>query len=677
MSTASLSSIGACLALTRAISRATSNDDIYTASLDVLGQALGTSRVAILLFEPDGVMRFKAWRGLSAAYRAAVEGHSPWAPDSPQPRPIIVSDVGGDPSLAGYQSVFDAEGIGALAFIPLVSMGQVIGKFMLYYDTPHILRDDEVQLAEVIAAQVAFALARVTAEESLRVTDERMRFALDAAAMGTWELDLPDRSMKWSGNLERVHGYEPGDFDNSFERYAQIIHTEDRERVLASLDFAAERGRPYDIEYRVVGPDGVVRWIESKGRVEYEDGRAVRMTGICMAVTRRKQAEFARLADAHEANELKDQFLATLSHELRTPLNAILGWIQVLEHDLSSPDRVRHAMDIVKRNAKLQAQLIEDILDVSRIINGKLSIETQSVNMTALVDSAVSGLLPAAALKQIEMSCEIADRLPAIDGDPRRLQQVLNNVIANAIKFTPEGGSVRVRCAAGDGMLQIEVQDSGVGIDPELLPHVFDRFRQGDSRSTRRHGGLGLGLAIARHLVERHEGTIEAHSDGVDRGTTFAIRLPIPVNTVHTEAPSAAAAIDALDLSGYNVLIVDDQEDSRELLVHLLHKCSARVLQCPSAHTALAAMSATRFDLLVADIAMPETDGLELIEHVRRQGDARGRIPAVAVTAYARTEDRERVLTAGYDGYCPKPLDAVEFLTVVSTVLEMGESARV
>jgi PAS domain S-box-containing protein len=501
MSTASLSSIGACLALTRGISRATSDDDIYTASLDVLGQALGTSRAAVLLFDPDGVMRFKAWRGLSAAYRAAVEGHSPWAPDSPQPRPIIVSDVAGDPSLGGCQSVFHDEGIGALAFIPLVSMGRVIGKFMLYYDTPHILRDDEVQLAEVIAAQVAFALARVTAEESLRVTDERMRFALDAAAMGTWELDLPDRSMTWSGNLERVHGYEPGDFDNSFERYAQIIHTEDRERVLASLDFAEERGRPYDIEYRVVGPDGVVRWIESKGRVEYEDGRAVRMTGICMAVTRRKQAEFARLADAHEANELKDQFLATLSHELRTPLNAILGWIQVLEHDLSSPDRVRHAMDIVKRNAKLQAQLIEDILDVSRIINGKLSIETQSVNIAALVDSTVSGLLPAAALKQIEMSCEIADRLPTLDGDPRRLQQVLNNVIANAIKFTPEDGTVHVRCAAGDGMLQIEVQDSGVGIDPELLPHVFDRFRQGDSRSTRRHGGLGLAISKKLTLV--------------------------------------------------------------------------------------------------------------------------------------------------------------------------------
>jgi PAS domain S-box-containing protein len=668
MSTVSSSPIATCLSLTRALSRATSPEDVYAAALDALKQALNVSRSSVLLFDADGVMRFKAWRGLSQHYRDAVEGHSPWLPDSIDPQPILVGDVGKERSLDRYRATILAEGIAALAFIPLVSMGRLVGKFMLYYDTPHTLSDEERQLAEVIALQVAFALARTRAEENSRVSEERLRFALDAAAMGTWEMDLRTRLVTWSGSLEEIHGYDRGAFDNTFETYARIIHDDDRRRVLASIQSAIEDSTPYDIEYRVADCGGRVRWVESKGRVEYEDGRAVRMTGICTAVTRRKEAEFARLADAEEANQLKDQFLATLSHELRTPLNAILGWIHVLEHDAGSPGQVRHALDIVRRNAKLQAQLIEDILDVSRIITGKLTIEPQPLNVAALVETALSGVAPAAALKQIEVMRDIPE-LPTISGDPKRLQQVLGNVLSNAINFTPDQGEVRVSCAVNVDTLVIEIRDSGVGIPSELLPHIFDRFRQGDSGSTRRHGGLGLGLAIARSLVELHGGDIQAYSDGAGRGTLFRIRLPLAKGPRLDTREYTAAGEATVDLAGRNVLVVDDLQDSRELLVCLLHEWGATVLQCASAHSALSALSSVRFDLLIADIAMPDVDGYDLIERTRLLGNGHGRIPAIAVTAYARREDRDRALAAGYNGYCSKPLDTAEFAHVIAELL--------
>jgi CheY-like chemotaxis protein/two-component sensor histidine kinase len=316
---------------------------------------------------------------------------------------------------------------------------------------------------------------------------------------------------------------------------------------------------------------------------------------------------------------------------------------------------------------------------VSRIITGKLTIETQPLVIAPLIETVLSGLLPMAAIRQIEVTREVPDDLPPIDGDAKRLQQVLGNVISNAIKFTPEHGHVRVRCEADADGLTIEIGDSGVGISAELLPFIFDRFRQGDSRSTRRHGGLGLGLAIARHLVECHGGEIRAQSDGPGHGTTFRIRLPLAASMAPIERARAASAEATVDLSGCNALVVDDLEDSRELLVRLLHQCGASVLQCPSAHTALVALSSSRFDLLVADIAMPDLDGYDLIERVRRLGDPHGRVPAIAVTAYARREDRDAALAAGYNGYCSKPLDVSEFMRVIGETLDSagGRAAHI
>jgi PAS domain S-box-containing protein len=664
------SQIAVCLALTGAISKARTVDEIYGAALEALAQGLSVSRSSILLFDSDNVMRFKASRGLSEAYRKAVEGHSPWTPDTPDSQPIVVADVTREPSLAAFLPTIEAEGIAAMTFVPLVSLGRVIGKFMLYYPVPHDLGPDELQLAGVIASQVAFAVERTRAEESARRSEERLRFALDAASMGTWDWELATQSVRWSDNLERVHGLPSGTFDGTFASYEREIHPEDRPRVLAAARRAIEEGAPYEVEYRIVAPDGTVRWVEGKGRVEYEAGRPARMNGVCMIVTRRKEAELARLAAAEEASRLKDEFLATLSHELRTPMNAILGWVQMVQADGLPPERARRALEVISRNARLQAQLIEDILDVSRIITGKLEVERLPILAPQLVDTAIAGILPAASAKQIDIVREMAETVPPLEGDPKRLHQVLGNVLSNAVKFTPEHGRVRVSCGVEGDHLTIAVRDSGIGIPTEFLPFVFERFRQADSRSTRQHGGLGLGLAIARHIVELHGGEIEALSDGAGRGSTILIRLPFDQAGRRSESAMrrvrACEAPAAIRLDGMRLLVVDDQPDSRELLTALLSRCGADVVECESAAAALEALKSTTVHLIVADIAMPDVDGFELIERIRRH---RGRMPAVAVSAYARPEDRTRAVTAGYDGYCAKPVDVSEFLRTVSAVL--------
>ena len=677
MVTAANPQIAVCLALTRAISRTRTVDEIYTAALDALAEGLAVSRSSILLFDRDGVMRFKASRGLSEAYRRAVEGHTPWTPDTADAEPIVVADVTREPSLQAFLPTIQAEGIAAMAFIPLVSLGRVIGKFMLYYGAPHELAAEELQLAGLVASQVAFAVERMRAEAHARRSEQRLRFAMDAASMGTWDWDLTTNSVRWSENLERIHGLPPGTFDGTFASYEREIHPDDRARVLASARRALDEGLPHDVEYRIVAPDGTVRWVEGKGQVEYEGGRPVRMAGVCMMVTRRKEAELARLSAAEEAGRLKDEFLATLSHELRTPLNAILGWVQMLLlGENLSPERVRQAIDIIGRNARLQAQLIEDILDVSRIITGKLEIDRLPVLVPELIDTAIGGVLPDASARRVQITRDVPGNLPLLEGDPKRLHQVLGNILSNAVKFTPEDGQVSVRCATDTDAITIEVRDSGIGIAPEFLPFVFDRFRQADSRSTRRHGGLGLGLAITRHLVEQHGGTIRAHSDGPGRGSTFHVRLPAAASGRMTGPAPRTGSVPRdteLRLDGATVLVVDDQPDSRELLAALLDRCGARVVQCDSADTALEILNARPITLLVADIAMPVVDGYELIEHARR---AKIGVPAVAVSAYARPEDRKRALAAGYKAYCAKPLEASEFLRIVSRVLAPKPAAH-
>ena len=661
--------IQACLRLTQAISATRTVDDIYAAALDALGDALGVARASILLFDPDGVMRFKAWRGISADYRRAVEGHTPWDPACDDPKPIVVPDVREDAAFSPYRETFQREGIRALAFIPLVSQRRLLGKFMLYYDAPTTIEAEQIELVGVLAAQVAFAVERMRAEEQAHLSAEWLRFALDAAMMGTWDWDLKAGTVRWSDNLERIHGLLPGSFDGTFESYAREIHPDDRDRVFASVARAVAGEGDHDVEYRLVAPDGTVRWAEGKGRVHYVNGEAVRMSGVCMIITPRKEAEFARLDAAHEAARLKDEFLATLSHELRTPLNAILGWVQIVEAGMMAPDRLRDALKVIGRNARMQAQLIEDILDVSRIVSGKLEIDVAPMSLEPLIDSAVSTALPAALANGIELSAEVAEALPPVNGDADRLQQVLGNILSNAVKFTDRGGRVSLRARAGAEQVAIEVSDNGIGIPGDFLPFVFERFRQADSRSTRRHGGLGLGLAIARHIVDLHGGTIEVDSPGPGQGTT--IRLTLPAAAVEEEPRSQPRPEIERRLDRVRVLVVDDHDDTRELLQALFESSGAAVDQAESAHAGLGAAAALAPDLLVADIGMPDVDGYSFLRAFRERHP---HVPAIAVTAYARAEDASHARAAGFDGYHAKPIVAPELVRLAAEVLKRRPS---
>ena len=386
-----------------------------------------------------------------------------------------------------------------------------------------------------------------------------------------------------------------------------------------------------------------------------------------------RQAEGAR-AEAEVANRAKDEFLATLSHELRTPLTAILGWTRILRREkVDEPTRVR-GLEVIERNVQAQTRLIEDVLDVSRIITGKMQLNVRRVEMGGVIDAAIESVRPAAEAKKIEV-VSIVEGPATIMGDGERLQQVVWNLLSNAIKFTPNGGRIEVRLRTRGDEVDLEVTDSGKGIPPEFLPYVFDRFRQADSSSTRAHGGLGIGLALVRHLVELHGGSVQAKSAGEGRGSTFAIRLPVagPALEPGDVAPVPAATVSRASLTGLptleglRVLVVDDEADARDLIGVILRGRGAAVDAAASAGEALDAIERARPDVVVSDISMPESDGYEFIRELRRRDAAAGAVtPAVALTAYARSQDRERALAAGFQLHLAKPVEPDDLVLAVA-----------
>ena len=398
----------------------------------------------------------------------------------------------------------------------------------------------------------------------------------------------------------------------------------------------------------------------------------------------RAEAEQAATANerlyrqAEESSRLKEEFLATISHELRTPLSAILGWARMLRLGQLSPENSAKALDTIERNARAQAQLVDDLLDVSRIITGKLRMDVRPADPNSFIDAAVDAVKPAAEAKGVRVQ-KVVDTGPiSIPGDPVRLQQVVWNLLSNAIKFTPRGGRVQIRSERVNSHLEIVVSDTGQGIPPDFLPHVFDRFRQADQKTSRQHGGMGLGLAIVRHLVEMHGGTVSANSQGEGKGATFTVMLPIaPVyqvdssgGRVHPGARDLLPPNDATDrLDDLRILVVDDEADTRELLKQGLEYCGATVSVAGSAAEAVDAIMARPPDILISDIGMPGLDGYDLIRQVRRLPGARGsKVPAIALTAYTRIEDRLQALRAGYDMHVPKPVELAELVAVAASV---------
>ncbi|MGH9253838.1 MAG: GAF domain-containing protein [Vicinamibacterales bacterium] len=883
-------SVDGLLQLAGALGAATSLADIHEAALDAVQHALDIDRAAILLLDADGVMRCTASRGLSEGVRAAVEAHVPWTPGDLAPRPVLVSDVHADGAFQDDSAIFDRERVGALAFVPLMSR-RVVGAFVLCGSEPRVMPPDEVNLALTIGRQVGFAVERTRTEIEHTANHQRLLFAMDAAQMGTWEWDLRTQHVRWSGNLERIHGLPSDAFDGRFESYEREIHPDDRERVLQSVQRALTEGAMHDVEYRIVAPDGTVRWMHGKGRVERDGhGQPVKMTGVCMDISLRKHAELeietalrqeaavrdrltvlaigsqqllttldlqsvinqtlslarqvlvadacavwrpcdgvwrvaaseglsetftaipvkagprisfdqpivaedvmqtsmlqirraaytsegihslvsiplvvrgdhagslvfyhrrahrpsevelqvaialgqlaaaavsnaelyaeqqnlraaaqqsaARAAflaeasvclssldyeanlrrvteiavsrlsdwcavdlldepgairriavahidppkaghvrdyharyppdlaqergvgrvirtgvpelyadtpdpllvaaapddehlcmlraleaqsviivplsagartfgamtfastsprrryrqedldfavelgrraayavenarlykeaqiyatenarlyqDAQEANRLKDEFLATLSHELRTPLNVMLGRARMLQK-AATTESMQAALNAIERNGAALTRLVEDLLDLSRITLGRLRLESAPVNMPDVIDAAVQGILPAATARSVALHVDANWSVPPITGDATRLQQVVWNLLVNAVKFTPQGGQVTLSLTAEPSDLVLRVSDTGSGIDPAFLPHVFEMFRQAQPAAERSHGGLGVGLSIVRRLVELHGGTVAVQSAGLGQGAAFTVRLP-------------------------------------------------------------------------------------------------------------------------------------------------------
>ncbi len=373
-------------------------------------------------------------------------------------------------------------------------------------------------------------------------------------------------------------------------------------------------------------------------------------------------------ADAETANRLKDEFLATLSHELRTPLNAVIGWSRILKAGRLDNESSLHAIQVIERNAWAQKQIIEDILDVSRVITGKLQLHLGPVDLVSVVNAALDAVRPALEAKDVKIETQFARDLKVIAGDGDRLQQVVWNLLSNASKFTPVGGTVGVRVRQDKTYVEIEVRDTGPGIAPDFLPHVFERFRQADGSTTRTHGGLGLGLAIVRHLVELHGGLIAARNVTDGTGAVFTVKLPLPSTELSLEKLPPATRVEnvtEVDLENVRILVVEDEQDALDLITVDLTAHGAKVRGASSAVQALELLSSEEFDLLISDIGMAGTDGYNLIRQVREHENEGEHIPAIALTAYARVQDRIRAISAGYNTHVAKPVEIKELVTVV------------
>ena len=519
---------------------------------------------------------------------------------------------------------------------------------------------------------------RKTAEKALRDSEDRYRDLVDNSHELICTHDLEGRVISVNPWASRVLGYPQErllgmnirdgllpEYRDDFDKYLEKVKTEGSAKGVMKVRTASGEVRMWEY-YNTLRTQGVETPIVR--------GMAHDATERRQALEREKEARI----EAEEANRVKDEFLSTLSHELRTPLTAIMGWSNLLLHGEVDATRQQQAIETIARNANSQCQLIDDLLEVSRIITGKLRLDFVGCELQPVIQAAAESLRPTADAKGVKLHVTLAQNLGMVMGDRERLQQVVWNLVCNAVKFTPAGGEVNVRLNRINSHLEIAVSDTGAGIHPDFLPHVFDRFRQADGSTTRAHGGLGLGLAIVRHLVELHGGVAVADSAGVGKGATFTVRFPLmlPVEVpVHVDVDInrrlAVSEQPCVLLDGLRVLIVDDEEDARELVSVMLTKSGAAMKCASSSSEAMEIIESWRPDVLIADIGMPVEDGYGLIKRVRAlPRESGGQTPALALTAYARTEDRVRALSAGYQVHLSKPVDRVELAAVVASLAE-------
>jgi len=500
--------------------------------------------------------------------------------------------------------------------------------------------------------------------------------------------DVQGRVLTMNGLAEQLTGWSETEADQQpLGKIFEIVNEYTRTPVENPIDRVCREGRVVGLANHTVllARDGRETPIDDSGApIWSEDGRVAGAVLVFRDVSARREVERQRAAlleseraaraEAEAANRSKDEFLAVLSHELRTPLTAVLGWSQVLLRSPGLPPEALRAIDAIERNARRQARLIDDVLDVSRIVSGKLSLELEPVDVGQLVEGAIDTVRPLIDAKRLELRV-VENCGGTVLGDSHRLQQAVWNLLSNAVKFTPPGGRVEILAERDDGFCAVTVRDTGVGITPDFLPRVFDRFRQEDSGSTRRFSGLGLGLTIVRHIVEMHGGTVSARSDGHGRGAAFTVRLPLAAAQVAPDLTAERAAVhhEVARLDQLRVLAVDDEPDARGFVSEALRRAGADVRIAGSVAEALEILSEFQADVLIADVEMPGEDGLALLRRVREAGH---KMPAIAVTAHSSVEDRLRVLAAGFRQHVPKPVEVRELQLVVASVAPRVPESR-
>lgn len=556
---------------------------------------------------------------------------------------------------------------------------------------------------------------RKRTEAALRQSEEKLRLAVTAAQMVAWTWDARTDQMVRSETACEVLGLSLETLDGSGTEGWNLVHPDDRAMHGATVAKAIANRSSYFSEFRIVRPDnGAIIWVEDRGQVSFdEQGNLLSVEGILFDITARKQTESVRLrlaeereqllarerqarASAEQANRIKDEFLAIVSHELRSPLNPILGWSTLLLNQNLNPAKTTQALSTIARNAKLQAELIEDLLDVSRILRGKLSLNIRSINLIPTIQAALETVRLSAEAKSIQIKTALELNVGLVSGDSSRLQQVIWNLLSNAIKFTLPGGRVEVRLERvedgepnasmngrveqttneRDGNLstahpyaQISISDTGKGIHPDFLPHVFDYFRQEDGATTRKFGGLGLGLAIVHHLVELHGGTVEAESPGEGQGATFIVKLPLLKSKSDEEKDGWSdphPTTSPHPLTGLRILVVDDDADTQEYVTFLLEQAGAKVATSPSASEALLTLTRFQPDVLLSDIGMPDMDGYMLLRQVRALPPEQGsQVPAIALTAYAGEIDYQQAMAAGFQQHLAKPIEPQKLIQAI------------
>jgi PAS domain S-box-containing protein len=542
-----------------------------------------------------------------------------------------------------------------------------------------------LQMFSGVTAVTALVLAAAVAErtqvaERLEEQEQRMRVALESGRMGTWEWDIASGMVRWSPRLEEIHGLSPGTFPGTFEAFLEDVHADDRERVKQVVARTLEHGRDHEIEYRLSLPDGEVKWVEGRGRIIQDAfGRPARLVGICMDVTDRKRAEVERerllasereaRAESERASAAKDQFLAVLSHELRTPLTPVLLTTGMLGERRDIPDDARDDILSIQRNVEMEARLIDDLLDLTKVTRGKLELDLQPVDVHLMIHRTVEICCPGESARP-EMNLS-ADRT-VVSADPARLQQVLWNLLSNAVKFTPEEGIIAIRTRnTQDGAIRVEIADNGPGIEPTLMPRLFQAFEQGEAARAGRTGGLGLGLAISKALVQAHGGTIEAHSGGSGHGSSFVVTLPEATGQAETgslakEPPLINSAAEPL-----RILLVEDHQNTLELLSRILRVRGHTVTTAGTNADALKAANANRFDLVLSDLGLP--DGLAY-ETMRRLHDRFG-LAGIALSGYGTDGDVARSRASGFVEHLTKPVDLKTLYDAIDRVAGNGRVA--